>query len=252
MALMAVLMCVNFAACSDDDGDGSGGGGGDKRLKEIRTIGDGYVETVTYNYDEDGELIQAVEEEEGEDDGFSYKNVRTYKFHWTDNSIEIDREDDYGYGESYTYSFTLALEGGIVQSSIQGSFNNVTSYNYNNGRIASIDYGYNEDRLNWSSDKLMSLSYGDECREYSYGTTCSKGFFPLLGDLLNGEYSVLFGACPELIGARTNKLPTKVEVYYEGERYSSFTVSYKYNDGYVSQIIKKLGELSATTYITWE
>ena len=260
MALMAVLVCINFAACVETtsaDGDGGGdGGGGSKRLKEIHTVGE-TDNTTSFKYNEDGELIQIVEEEM-ESNG--NKTVHTYKFHWAGNSIDIDREDYYMYyyngekKEHYgNYSCMLTLEGGLVQSCAEE--NDVVRYfNYNdNGRIASINGRY-EARIDWNGDKMIRVSANEAETEISYGKTCSKGFFPLMGSQILGPYEELFNACPELIGARSNKLPTKAQIYdnYDGRTLTT-NVSYKYKDGYVSHISTK----SSSGYtqeidITWE
>ena len=88
MALFAILVCVNFAACSSGDDDPTEepeeGGvvvSGKKNKKIVGTSEESpYSETYTFSYDSKGRLIEATEIEE---EGYG-KDTETYTFTWGD------------------------------------------------------------------------------------------------------------------------------------------------------------------------
>ena len=92
MALMAVLMCVNFTSCSEDDdptGVKNENGidvGGKKLVKIVDKSEDGYYsETYTFSYDDKGRLVFAtVMEEEG-----NYSSIESFDFIWGGDVIKV-------------------------------------------------------------------------------------------------------------------------------------------------------------------
>jgi len=261
MVLMSVLMCANFSACSEDD-SGNGNDDGKKRIKKVVETDNNGTTTYecVYTYDGDGRLIAATEtyNEEGE------KFIDIYQYCWTDGSIIITGESwsehNGSASNSQTYSSTLILEGGLLQSIIDGySTRTVT---YNKDRIARIDINVNGTkdlliRLNWNNDKLLSTQGYDRDVDLTYGVTCNKGFFPMMGSIIDGNTNdALFNAHPELIGAYSNKLPTKMKntsSRYEEENYT-LGISYTFNnDGYIStaKMVADDGEVSSMTF-TWK
>ena len=135
-AFLAVLMCVNLAACGGNDDDdeinnnengeinnGSGnedddngssnngntGNNGEKRLTKVYGItqySEKYTEKYTFSYDNEGKLSVAIAEEfwESMDGGGNIsdeQDIETYTFTWGDNVIKVKEVRDYQYGGTY-------------------------------------------------------------------------------------------------------------------------------------------------------
>lgn len=270
MAMLAVLMCVNFTSCSNgDDGPTEGGGGvivgGKKLTKIVGKSDDGSSsETYTFSYDNNGRLITATEKYVEED----YSSTDTYQFTWGDDAIKVTETstDEYSYGGNYssTEIYTLILRNGLVQYEDYDGDGDTGTYTYNSSnRIIKFSDGEDwEETAIWDGDKLVSVSDDDNDGTLTYGNkSCSKGYFPFISTIIEaGECGVIYMAHPEIAGMRTTQLPaTTTWIYtdYTGQTESeTSTMTYEFDqEGYISKIIGNNTDSDGSTYtytLTWQ
>ncbi len=245
MALLAVVMSVNFTSCSDDDEPSKNDDGvitNQKQLVELRmTDEDGESVITEYSYDSNGKLVSATNTEQY--DGSTHTS--TYTVTWGANKIIESRN-----GEAITYT----LENGLIthtSDSDGGDLDNADfTYNANKQLIKLInlhevsdDYSYTiTQSYTWQGEKLTKLiltdtennsQYNDEnINELSYsGKTC-KGYLPIMVWTVDDLHPLL-EAHPELSGMRCNQLPDKV---YSKDEYNEETAQYTYTfdkEGYL-------------------
>ena len=221
MALLALVMCVNFASCSDDDEPSKNDDGvitNQKQLVELRmTYEDGESVITEYSYDSKGKLLSA-----------NYDG-RTSSITWGANKIIESRA-----GSAITYT----LENGLIthtSDSDGGDLDNIDfTYNANN-QLVKLQTGEDYVSCIWQGEKLTKMieSYSDEdFYELSYsGKTC-KGYLPIIVWNVD-DLCPLFEAHPELVGMRCNQLPDKI---YSKDEYNEETELYSYTfdkDGYL-------------------
>lgn len=229
MALLAIVMCVNFTSCSDDEEEPSKNDDGvitnQKLLIELRMTNEDGVSITEYSYGSNGKLISATNTEQY--DGSTHTS--TYTVTWGANKIIESRN-----GEAITYT----LENGLIthtSDSDGGDLDNIDfTYNANN-QLVKLQTG--EDYLSciWQGEKLTKMieSYSDEdFYELSYsGKTC-KGYLPIMVWNVD-DLRPLLEAHPELVGMRCNQLPDKI---YSKDEYNEETELYSYTfdkDGYL-------------------
>ncbi len=256
MALFAVLVCTNFAACSSDDDTASNGVGGKKMSKLVYENYSSYTietETMTFDYDVDGKLVLASCND--------YDN-RIFEFNWSDDMIErICLNDNYS-------PRCYILKNNLVQKEkVKADFDFGDRFVYNGANRLEqwtepstlYEYTYTTSAT-WDGDKLMSITTkkGNQIIEketITYGGRCSAGYNPLILYLFYGDE--LFYAHPELLGLRNNQLPISVttESYYSGDK-SVETYNYEYEfdaAGYITKIVGKVdNEILRAWTITWE
>ena len=246
-ALLAVLMCANFASCSKDGDANTDTGGedvvvGEKKL--VKMVSN--EETYTFSYDGEGRLSSATETD---DDGDKY----SYKFVWGDDAVvaQYKYETASGYNNGKTYTETYTLKDGLVQDWMSDNHSGIYSYNSSNRLIKAEftdHFGYTVNAV-WDKDKLVSVNINDTYPAIlTYGETCKKGYFPLISDIIEfGD--VLFMAHPEIAGMRTNQLPNTYSPEDE-----EFTLTYEYDkEGYISKIKMKNEDGESETYtLTWK
>lgn len=231
MALLAVVMCVNFVSCSDDDEPAKNDDGvitNQKQLVELRmTDEDGESVITEYTYDNNGKLVSAMHTEQY--DGSTHTS--TYTVTWGTNKIIESRN-----GEAITYT----LENGLVthtSDSDGGDLDN-TDFTYNtNNQLAKLQDNENEyTSYTWQGEKLTKMTWHEQyygsTNEFSYsGKTC-KGYFPIMAWNVD-DLRPLLEAHPELVGMRCNQLPDKI---YSKDEYNEETELYSYTfdkDGYL-------------------
>ena len=265
-ALLAVLMCANFASCSkDDDGANTDGGGNDeggnqevtvsekKLVKMVGTLSydsDTYTYNYTFSYDDESRLSSATYND-------SYGDIENSKLIWGDDAVVVKCEHTVGNGPDYTETYTYTLKDGLVQSYVDDD-NDTGTYSYNSSNsLIKAEFtrkGYTINAV-WNKDKLVSVrhsyaNYGSGTPSIlTYGeTTCKKGYFPLISDIIGWE-DVLFMAHPEIAGMRTNQLPN---TYSPGDE--EFSLTYEYDkEGYISKIKMKNEDGDSETYtLTWK
>lgn len=262
-ALLAVLMCANFASCSKDDDANTDTGGedvvvGEKKL--VKMVSN--EETYTFSYDNEGRLSSAIDTYSYDDGSYSEKSKYSYKFIWGDDAVvvkyEYERESDYIYGGTVTGTdtYTYSLKDGLVQSYVDDD-NDKGTYSYNSSnRLIKAEYTRKDWTIDavWDKDKLVSVKTSDTYGPYTssiltYGeTTCKKGYFPLISNIIELE-EVLFMAHPEIAGMRTNQLPN---TYSPDDEEISMTYEYD-KEGYISKIKLKDNDGNIDTYtLTWK
>ena len=245
VALLAVVMCVNFASCSEDDSlskEKIGVLKNEKRLVKMVETWEGESDLVwTFNYDNNGRLLKAT-----------LGKSETYDITWEDNKIMCKVNND--------YMRTLTLIDGLVQE--VAPYNAIHTYNSANRLIDVEDIdGYGITAM-WEKDKLVSFS-GYEVRRtkksdntLTYETSCKKGYSPYIALLMRdmGQCVGLFMAHPELAGIRTTQLPAS-RTFTDNKSNDSFTETYTYEfdkDGYISKINLKQERYTGSCVLIWE
>ena len=213
MALMAVLMGVGFASCSEEENlESNDDFSNEKKLvKMVAKDEDGEdLEVFTFKYDDKGRLIEST-------GSFDYgEHSWTNQYAWGDNTIVCDGEE-------------APLKDGLIQTPM-------FAYNSSNRVIL-----YDDATIVWEGDKIVSMSsYIGSNMTFTYGEPCKKGYSPLLPYIMD-MYQELFYAHPELIGARTRQLPIKI---------GNISITYEFdNEGYISKIYINQG---SPMILTWE
>lgn len=266
MALMAILIGVNFIACSDDEeGDtpiknDDGIITNQKQLMQIKMVDDSETITWDFAYDSKGRLASVNHVEKY--DGKTYRHVTDYT--WGDNVI-IAEEDN----NTKTYSLNKKLVRS-VRSTGGGDWGNAT-FTYNSAnqliKVEENDSYNTTESYTWQGEKMTKLTFTETNEhytdkgvyEYSYsGKTC-KGYFPFFAW---SDSDDIFYAHPELIGLRSSQLPDKI---YSKDENSETIETYTYtfsNDGYVENCTEihtykrlDIGETNTSTTVytfTWE
>lgn len=248
MALIAMLMCVNFTACSSDDDeikDDDGVITSEKKLVEMKETYKEDTNVMTFSYDSKGKLISVVEKD------YSNESYIT-NITWGENTVK----EVYNNGDSFTYS----LNDGLVRSCSEpedrdysfayNSSKQLTTYQSNNRYESST----RTLTLTWDNGKVTKIDYdGKEMSEITYGNQTCKGFFPLMPLMVEDDFKLLL-THPELIGMRVTQLPTqsyskevqKSEHYddyfketYKYENINEYTTKFTYKlttDGYVESV----------------
>lgn len=233
MAIWAMVMCVNFTACSSDmpelERDENGIITNQKRLVEQRrTDDDGCLNITKYSYDNKGKLLSVNYI------GADYDNI--YTFTWGADRIIKSR------GRSATI---FTLEGGLITSLSDdgGTFSynvnkQLTEFQYMDGNYKNIQ------SYTWEGEKLTKIvhtetaDYNQHTDEYIYELSYSgkhcKGYLPIMILNVEDDYR-LWEAHPELIGMRCTQLPDEMHIKDNRYQYDE-SVQYAYTfdkDGYV-------------------
>ena len=236
MALLAVVMCVNLASCSDDDEEPTKNDDGvitnQKQLMQIKMV-DSETITWDFTYDSKGRLISINHAEKY--NGRTERDITNYI--WGNNTIIA--EDD---NSTRTYTLDNNLVKSINDTDDYSDWSNATfTYNSSNQLIAvqnTYTDGTSVDTYTWNNGRITKLTYTEngsyyseeDVYEYTYsGKTC-KGYFPLYSPSDNDD---IFYVHPELIGLRCSQLPDQV---YSKDDYYEETSKYSYTfdkDGYV-------------------
>lgn len=267
IAIMAILISVNFASCSSDDDEepiknDDGVITNQKQLMQIKMVDSGTI-TWDFTYDSKGRLI-SINHAEKYDDRETYRDITN--FTWNNNTIVAEDDD-----VTTTYSLNDNLVRTIRQTR-DNSWERKRTFAYNSSNqvvnIQTTDGSYTDtDSYTWDNDRIVKLThtekgnhYNDEyIYEYTYsGKTC-KGYFPLYSPYDSDD---IFYVHPELIGLRCSQLPDQV---YSKDNYREETSKYSYTfdkDGYVESCTvvdtdKNLSDNTIDTYttvftFTWE
>lgn len=221
-ALLAILVCVNFIACSSDTPEPEKNEEGvvtnQKKLVEIIIPEEETIQK-EYFYDDEGRLTKAT-----------HRDGSTYIYYWDTNTII---EDTRLWQETFSLKNNLIISSKEIWNSSPWGDSSVSEdvFNYDaKGLLQSIDYYYNTDfrescKIVWEGSKIMQI--GDTKFTYS-GKTC-KGYLPILIWYFDESCS-LFEAHPELIGVRTNQLPD--------EDFDSYSRTSEYYDEIIGEVCK--------------
>lgn len=229
MALIAILMCVNFTSCSSDDDeiikDDDGIITNQKKLVEVKMIDDSETSTWEYSYDTKGRLASAVHTEK-------YGNTTDrdiYNYTWGNNVIMEEK----GLSTN-TYTLENALIR-TIKSLNDGDLSNASfTYSSSNQLLTVKDigqYGTYIQNYTWENERMIKVAHSEtdnsndaSIYEYKFsGKTC-KGYFPLWGDEVDDMHP-LFYAHTELVGMRSNQLPDQI---YNKDDNSEMTIKYTY------------------------
>lgn len=226
-ALTAILLCLNFSACSNDDETKPNGQGGNKTEKKLVKLGiNGDIEDHRYNfsYDENNRLTDIVHEVSFYNKPYEFDGVA--KIHWYDDSIK------YTYaGTEWSETATFVLKNGLIRESRTTNSYGTESYSYvydSSNRISTIGDDYS---CFWDKDKITRVEgfFSYENLQFQYDNKTCKGYFPLYYDLWIENSNEIFYAHPELISLRNNNLPWQVD---RNNKISIWTYSLD-EDGYV-------------------
>lgn len=235
MALLAIVLCVNFASCSsDDDEEPTKNDDGiitnQKQLMQIKMVDDSETITWDFAYDSKGRLISIIfaETTVGES---TYRDITNYT--WSNNTI---------IAEDGRSTRTYTINEGLVRT-IRDTRNNDwcnVSFTYNSSKqvIAIKNIYGNEtfvDTYTWENGKITDFTFDNYVTTYiTYsGKTC-KGYFPLYNPSDNDG---IFYVHPELMGLRNSQLPDQM---YSKDDDSEETEKCTYildKDGYVESCI---------------
>lgn len=245
MALLAVLMSVNFASCSNEDDTPTEEGSSTnqpivekKLVRVMKNEPDGASMTIDFKYDKKGNVVKVERWRKRP----NWEDTDTVEYIWDSyKSITWDLFTK--------YECTLNKDAKITSISSSGGYDraekNYCEYN-GNGNI--IEHGSLEDGTihgiyAWDNHQLEKITAGRDVTTFSYENQTCKGFFPLLIEFLeigSNHYQTgrffdgyfIFMAQPELLGIRTSSLPSEIN-------YSNYTILFdNYNfdsDGYVTR-----------------
>ena len=238
MAFLAIVMCVNLTACSNDDDPTQNDDGiitNQKKLMQIKMVDSGESIITEYTYDSNGRLVSAMHTEQY--DGKEYTS--TYTITWGANKIIESRN-----GKATTYTF----EDGLIThtSGKDGGDLDNTDFTYNgHNQLVKLQYNENEYiSYTWQSEKLTKMTWheqynDDSDEELSYsGKTC-KGYLPIMVWCVDDLHPLL-EAHPELVGMRCNQLPDQISE--KNDSYESIDkCTYTFDkDGYIESCTVEL------------
>ncbi len=251
MALVAIVMGVSLASCSKDENPT-----GDKKLtKLVAVTPSGNEVGWIFTYDGNGKLNKAQFNDEW--DGQTYSTA--CQFSWNGNTVDAKKADG---SDDAKYTFTI--ENGLIRSAqmTRDSYTENYTYSYFSDRLERIDIKSGEAKnyteVAWNGDKLTKISQSysgsstaDETTTLTYAQTCSKGYCPLVPELVDDHtpYNYLYMAHPELIGALTTQLPSSVNWSNKNGRNENYNITYEIGkDGYISKITRN----GVTLTLTWK
>lgn len=274
VCLLASLLCVNFSACGDEDtpkpenpgnnpsnptaGPENGVSSNEKRLVKMEFIDDNETETFSFEYDEQGRVITAIEEQ---DDSYGF-SIDINRLTWKGNTL-IYNED----GDDDNIVFTLK-NGRIVSDRYDyEDEDNSTKYEYDNDkRLVKIVHKEETTTFSWTYGKIAKWSKNynsphDEgyYKEIIYSNQTCKGFFPEFGSLAADDY-IFNMAQPELFGLKNNYLPSSI-IRKDNDKTTKYDYTYTFDEeGYIKSYTEETTYSSSygTSYgtaqciLTWE
>lgn len=249
MALLAVVLCVNFAACSDDDEPNDDPSSGNALKPSSFTWMDGAW--TDYSYDAQGRVSKV---EDYDETGEMY-NSTTIEY----NSNNIVATTNNG---EHRDVCTLNSNGQKVRTVCTSDYNLYTcEYIYDgNGQLTSINYGDGESyQLVWENGNLVRTEIDSDIITCTYTSIpSSKGFIIYGDDILIDIFSDgnnlpllanlgYFGKAPQ------NMVETLT--YTNKTSGNATVINYSYElgkDGYVSKMSGTSQGVTAWGSLTWE
>lgn len=239
MAILAMIMCVNFASCKDDEPEGGENGNlKEKKLVKIEEQYSDYTESYTYKYDKDNRLSSSLYKYgESEDD------MSETIFEYLANSIE-EREDG-NLEVKYIYDTNINNRISKMEKPYGMEGDVLLSYD-KNFNLVETKSTFKEDcyfyKLIWENDNVVKLISDRNTYDITYTNTENKNLsFALLAWIEDFMLdSPLFYVHPELAGIKTKNLIEKITCNENSEN-TSYTntniFSYEFDkDGYVERI----------------
>lgn len=250
MAMIAIMVCVNFTACSSDDEiikDDDGVITSEKKLVEMKETYDGHVDVMAFSYDSKGKLITVVEKD-NDDNSSEITNIT-----WGKNTVvEFFNNDK----DAITYS----INDGLVRTGLDDEGQNY-SFAYNSSKQLTTYLSNPNDKyesrtmtLTWENGKITKMAdydiHNEKVLEFTYGNQTCKGYFPLMVLMVDDDFRLML-AHPELIGMRTTQLPSQSysKDVQKGEHYDdNFKETYKY-ENISEETIKYTYKLAGDGYV---
>ena len=231
MALMAVLMCVNFTACSEDDPTGDSPTNHLSNANKLAKVMQYDIENnkkelndiIRFEYDKNDNVVKIHEIYGSDADDIditeyiwdSNKSITSYwendeyiKYTLTNNQITDILMHEYVWDwdtetrelDEDFYRCTYDKDGNLIKiwwkDNEEDEEELMNEQTWNNNQLSTAK--------NYDYEHVITLHYDNK--------TC-KNFFPLLADyIVNNGFSddYIFMAQPELLGVRTSKLPSKI------------------------------------------
>jgi len=252
LALVAMLLSVNFTSCKEDKDDDNETQKVDeiknqKKLKQILLYSDGeFISKMDFTYAENGNLASLKDSS-----AQNGKNVMSYdwatnlismkykKYSLSSNLINTLKYDfsvytDENEPDTFSASFSYNSSKKLVKYESESVIDNKTKssvvddYTWNNGQLTKVN------QVVHFSEGVSSFE-----RTYTYsGKTC-KGYFPVLVESI--FHDGLLTAHPELAGLRISQLPDQMFITdknAEGELIEKLTFDYTLDEeGYVVKCI---------------
>lgn len=224
MALLAIMLCVNFTGCSKENPTDDETLTKPKKLIGMKEIDYSGTHIWEFSYDSKDRLSSIIYT----NDWSNHQTQQVTRFTW--NSFTITAESDY---ETRTYT----LDNNLVKTirCDQHPFWSNTEFSYNSSNQLLITEKttktYTEYyKYIWENEKISKItSINDYYTDITYsGKTC-KGYFPFYN-----SYDDIFYAHPELIGLRNSQLPK--QIFYKEKRDLTEEYSYTFDkDGYIEK-----------------
>ena len=164
MAIIAILVSVNFASCSSDDDevikDDDGVITNEKKLVEVKEAYEDGTNVMTLSYDSKGKLISIVEKD------YDSSKSDIINITWGENTVKESSN-----GESITYSLT----DGLVRSGSESDGRDY-SFAYNSSKQLityqySDEYDSNTRTFTWENGKVTKMDYDKESSELAKATS---------------------------------------------------------------------------------
>ena len=130
---------------------------------------------------------------------------------------------------------TFILSDGLIKST--NSYWNGFTYN-SSKQLVSLKTEDEYDgtyitTFSWENNKMTKIANDYGTTTISYSNKTCKGYYPLMAFFFIDDLTPLFVAHPELIGMRSNQLPSKISSKYEHGEYTT-NISYTFtSDGYI-------------------
>lgn len=244
MALLAVVMCVNFASCSsDDDEEGKSDNpftGGGKKLSSVVVKTDySYSDNViNFTYNSDGYLIRAKDK------------WKTYTYSWSENTITIVSSEQ--------ETAMITLNNSKIKSYEDDDEIILFFYDSNN-YLSSTNCNGKEYDFTWDAGNLIEV---DETKQTFDKSMKSTSVMAIIEDYDNpyedaiGGWGMqlLLAAHPNLFGTFSKNALSTLKVYDAGLVGGYY--SYKYDKEEYPNTITETNiddnTLHATYEITWE
>lgn len=228
MAMIAIMVCVNFTTCSSDDEiikDDDGVITSEKRLMQIKYSSDN---TRDFSYDTKGRLASVTHRNN------TYERITNYTW---GNNIIIEEIGE----KTYTYSLNDGLVRTIRYKNNSDWSNKSFTYNSYNQQLTVEEISGDDiytSTCTWENERIIKSTYSErgDNSEYTYtysGKTC-KGYFPIYNLFsFPPDDDEIFSAHPELIGLRISQLPDQIyEKRDDREIIGKYTYTFD-KDGYM-------------------
>lgn len=261
MAFFAMVMSIGFVACSSDDDDNNGGGSitsGKKLVRiscEYKKINFSGYETINFIYGEDGKLIRASKNDNGNSDRIDLD--------WSGNTITLTTHESW---HENTETCTITLDNGKISKTTDGHETYKAIYS---GNYLSQIIGGDINKYTWENGNIVKYKSDYEGEIYNY--TCTyytdmpnkHSVFDVkalcFDEVISAEYSyLLIMAHPTLLGLSNKNLLKSVTCNDGDERYTRYYTYELDNDGYpikITETEKKNQHDTGSTDVytlTWE